>query len=69
MVKRISTGLMFSVLILSMISIPSNFNDKFIQTAFGADEPSACELNSLDDLAHEFMNNNAYIQIHSDDGV
>ena len=51
-----------------MISIPSNSNDKLIQEVFGADEPSACTLNSLNDLVHQFENNNAYIQMHTDDG-
>ena len=61
--------MLFSVLILSTISIPSFSNDKLIPEVYGSEEPSACELNTLDDLAHQFMNNNAYIQMHTDDGM
>ncbi|MBA4464343.1 MAG: hypothetical protein H2B01_09245, partial [Nitrosopumilaceae archaeon] len=69
MSNRISAVLMFSVLILSMVSIPSYSTDNFLPEAFASEGHSACELNSLDDLTHQFMSNNAYIQMHTDDGV
>ncbi|MFQ5440241.1 MAG: hypothetical protein ACE5DL_02155 [Nitrosopumilaceae archaeon] len=48
-------------------SIITIFDDSLIDD--GHDTMSECTLNSLEDLAQEFLNNRAYINFHTDDGI
>ena len=57
---------LFSILIFSSFA---NASPNLIPNAFGTGSPSECTLNTLNDLIHEFEHNQAYIQIHTDDGI